>query len=37
MKLAERASYPLIRVYDGHNGRCNLAEIEFWYLLPDTE
>ncbi|MEU5107617.1 fibronectin type III domain-containing protein [Streptomyces sp. NPDC021354] len=37
VKLAERASYPLIRVYDGHNGRCNLAEIEFWYLLPDTE
>ncbi|MDX3232335.1 hypothetical protein [Streptomyces sp. ME19-01-6] len=37
VKLAERASYRLIRVHDGHNGRCNLAEIEFRYLLPDTE
>ncbi|MFD8385764.1 discoidin domain-containing protein [Streptomyces sp. NPDC059679] len=37
VKLPERASYRLIRVLDGHNGRCNLAEIEFWYLLPDTE
>ncbi|TLS46706.1 fibronectin type III domain-containing protein [Streptomyces montanus] len=34
-KLAERASYQRIRVYDGHNGRCNLAEVEFWYQLPD--
>ncbi|USQ86185.1 fibronectin type III domain-containing protein [Streptomyces phaeoluteigriseus] len=34
-KLAERASYPLIRVYDNHNGRVNLTEIEFWYTLPD--
>lgn len=37
VKLAERASYRLIRVYDGRNGRCNLAEIQFWYLAPDTE
>ncbi|OAH12639.1 galactose-binding domain-containing protein [Streptomyces jeddahensis] len=37
VKLAERASYQRIRIYDGHNGRCNLAEVEFWYMLPDTE
>ncbi|MCL8014948.1 fibronectin type III domain-containing protein [Streptomyces sp. AS02] len=36
-KLTERASYPLIRLYDNVNGRCNLAEIEFWYYLPDEE
>ncbi|MFI6335303.1 Tat pathway signal protein [Streptomyces sp. NPDC050535] len=35
VKLPERASYPLIRVYDNHNGRCNLSEIEFWYYRPD--
>ncbi|MER6143306.1 hypothetical protein ABT174_25240 [Streptomyces sparsogenes] len=37
VRLAERASYRLIRVYDGHNGRCDLAEVQFWYLAPDTE
>lgn len=36
-KLPERASYQRIRVYDGHNGRCNIAEVEFWYQLPDEE
>jgi len=36
-RLAERASYERIRVYDGHNGRCNVGEIEFWYQLPDEE
>jgi F5/8 type C domain-containing protein len=36
-RLAERVSYQRIRVYDGHNGRCNVGEIEFWYQLPDEE
>ncbi|NGO10150.1 fibronectin type III domain-containing protein [Streptomyces sp. HC44] len=36
-RLASRASYRWIRVFDGHNGRCNLAEVEFWYQLPDEE
>ncbi|MER6134884.1 discoidin domain-containing protein [Streptomyces sp. NPDC001815] len=36
-RLAERVSYRRIRVYDGHNGRCNLAEVEFWHQLPDEE
>jgi hypothetical protein len=35
IKLGERASYRMIRVYDNHDGRCNLSEIEFWYHLPD--
>ncbi|WP_151481050.1 fibronectin type III domain-containing protein [Streptomyces albicerus] len=35
IRLPERASYRRIRVYDAHDGRCNLSEIEFWYQLPD--
>jgi hypothetical protein len=34
-KLDRRASYRRVRMYDGHDGRCNLAEVEFWYHLPD--
>ncbi|WP_308402599.1 fibronectin type III domain-containing protein [Streptomyces sp. AC550_RSS872] len=33
--LAERAVYELIRVYDAHDGRCNLAEIELCHFRPD--
>ncbi|KUL22310.1 fibronectin type III domain-containing protein [Streptomyces regalis] len=35
--LPSTASYPLLRFYDGHNGRCNLAEIEFWYYAAEEE
>jgi hypothetical protein len=35
VKLAQRASYRRIRVYDDHSGSANLSEIEFWYYLPD--
>ncbi|WP_405930245.1 Tat pathway signal protein [Streptomyces sp. NBC_00827] len=35
VKLAERASHRRIRVYDNHDGRVNMSEIEFWYYLPD--
>ncbi|UIX29195.1 Tat pathway signal protein [Streptomyces sp. GQFP] len=35
VKLAETASYPLVRVYDNHDGRCNVSEIEFLYYGPD--
>lgn len=34
-QLTERASYRTVRVYDNHDGRCNVAELEFWYQLPD--
>ncbi|MGW3409697.1 discoidin domain-containing protein [Streptomyces sp. NPDC000888] len=35
VKLDKQAAYPRIRVYDDHGGYSNLAEIEFWYYLPD--
>ncbi|MFC9248670.1 Tat pathway signal protein [Streptomyces sp. NPDC057136] len=36
-KLAERASYRRLRLYDNHDGRANLAEVEFWSYLPDED
>ncbi|MEW1720327.1 Tat pathway signal protein [Streptomyces sp. NPDC093109] len=33
--LGRTASYRKIRIYDNHDGRVNLAEVEFWYYLPD--
>ncbi|WP_409468797.1 Tat pathway signal protein [Streptomyces sp. HC307] len=35
--LGATASYPLLRLYDGHNGRCNLAEVEFWYYAGEED
>ncbi|MEV7422632.1 discoidin domain-containing protein [Streptomyces sp. NPDC091212] len=35
VKLGRTASHRRIRVYDNHGGSANLAEIEFWYYLPD--
>ncbi|MDX2599917.1 discoidin domain-containing protein [Streptomyces caniscabiei] len=28
--LPTTATYPLLRLHDTHNGRCNLTEVEFW-------
>ncbi|GAB2716370.1 fibronectin type III domain-containing protein [Streptomyces bullii] len=36
-KLPSTASHSLLRLYDGHNGRCNLAEVEFWYYAPEED
>ncbi|WP_149830484.1 fibronectin type III domain-containing protein [Streptomyces tailanensis] len=33
--LPATAEYPLLRLHDAHNGRCNLAEVEFWYYAPE--
>ncbi|MDX2931284.1 fibronectin type III domain-containing protein [Streptomyces ipomoeae] len=33
--LSSTASYPLLRLHDAHDGRCNLAEVEFWYYAPE--
>ncbi|MGP4090475.1 Tat pathway signal protein [Streptomyces sp. KR55] len=35
--LGATASYPLLRLHDGHNGRCNLAEVEFWYYAAEED
>ncbi|MFJ4840977.1 Tat pathway signal protein [Streptomyces sp. NPDC088746] len=36
-KLGARASYRRMRLYDAHDGRANLAEVEFWYYLPEED
>ncbi|GAB2859519.1 hypothetical protein GCM10027074_28280 [Streptomyces deserti] len=36
-RLPATASYPRLRLYDGHNGRCNLAEVEFWSYAPEED
>ncbi|QYX76787.1 fibronectin type III domain-containing protein [Streptomyces akebiae] len=35
-RLPNTAAYPLLRLHDTHNGRCNLTEVEFWsYAAED--
>ncbi|MFJ2178566.1 hypothetical protein ACIOHE_37435 [Streptomyces sp. NPDC087851] len=36
-RLEWRASYRRIRIYDNHDGRCNLSGIEFASYLPDQD
>lgn len=34
--LPRTTSYPRLRIYDDHNGRVNLAEVEFLRYVPDA-
>ncbi|MBZ3904752.1 discoidin domain-containing protein [Streptomyces griseiscabiei] len=34
-QLPTPASYPLLRLHDTHNGRCNLTEVQLWHYVPE--